>query len=97
MAKLLYIFNTKSECDSYFVDGIPSKALVIIKEISLPDGSVMTNSLLTTTNNIEVGKKEEVGESSLSYAYTSTVEVIVEKEENDTAYILSTYTLYGES
>ena len=70
--KLQLIFNTQSECDAYFGgEPIPSKYLVIIKNVDLPDGGVVTNSALTTTNNID-GSVEEVGESALSYSYSST-------------------------
>lgn len=87
-------FNTKEEMEAYFGnEPVPSKYLVIIGDEALKDGSVITNSLYTSTNNYSSGEFVEMGDSAVSYAYSFSEEAL----ENDAAYTYSCYTLYGRN
>lgn len=93
--KLQLIFNTQSECDEYFGEGgIPSKYLVIIKEYELPTGEVVTNSLLSSTNNISVDSGDvpvviETGESAMSYSYSVSYSYVLVDEDYEQGVQLS--------
>lgn len=105
MAKLTMYFKNQAEVDAYFGAGqpIPSKFLVIIEEMELPSGEIVTNSAITSTNNIDQGVVENVGVSAMSYSYSmSYAYVYVEKDLTEletsyaTAYSISEDVLLGE-
>lgn len=71
MAKLTLYFKNQAEYDAYWGDQTPGSGFIcVIENLELPDGDVVTNSALTTTNNIgDDFVVSNVGASALSYSY----------------------------
>lgn len=71
-------FETQDEYNRYWNGQEPaSNYLCIIKKVELANGDVMTNSALTTTNNMEEGEMSDIGTSAITYAYVTTYEYVI--------------------
>lgn len=68
-------FETKEDYDRYWNGQEPSSNyLCVIKKVELPTGDVITNSAVTTTNNIDQGETVDIGTSCITYAYATSYE-----------------------